>query len=48
MLNYSVAELRIKKCLAKHNLGVKNPTPGQIKSIPSSVLPKREDGDVKD
>lgn len=33
----------IKKCLAKHNLGVKNPSPGQISKIPSSILPKRED-----
>ena len=33
----------IKKCLAKHNLGVKNPSPGQIKQIPSSCLPIRED-----
>ena len=33
----------IKKCLAKHNLGVKNPSPGQIRQIPSSCLPIRDD-----
>lgn len=33
----------IKKCLAKHDFGAKNPTPGQIKKIPSSYLPKRDD-----
>lgn len=35
----------IKKCLAKYNFGVKNPTPGQIRQISSSVIPKREDDD---
>ena len=35
----------VKKCLAKHNLGVKNPNPGHIKQIPSSALPDREDKD---
>ena len=38
----------IKKCLAKHSLGVKNPTPGQIKTIPSSWLPKRDDNESID
>lgn len=35
----------IKKCLAKHDFGVKNPTPGLISKIPSSFLPKREEDD---
>ena len=35
--------LLTKKCLAKHRSGVDNPSPGQVKQIPSSVLPKRED-----
>lgn len=35
--------LLTKKCLAKHRFGVDNPSPGQVKQIPSSVLPKRED-----
>jgi hypothetical protein len=33
----------IKKCLAKHTFGVKNPSPGQVKQISSSCIPKRED-----
>lgn len=35
--------LMTKKCLAKHQFGVDNPSPGQVKQIPSSVLPKRDD-----
>lgn len=35
--------LMTKKCLAKHKFGVDNPSPGQVKQIPSSALPKRED-----
>lgn len=33
----------IRKCLAKHSLGVNNPTLGQIKKIPTSWLPHREE-----
>lgn len=36
----------IKKCLAKHDYGVKNPDLGLINKIPSSILPKREDGET--
>lgn len=32
----------IKKCLAKNSLGIKNPSPRQVKKIPSSSLPKRQ------
>ena len=35
--------LMTRKCLAKHQFAVDNPSPGQVKQIPSSVLPKRED-----
>lgn len=35
----------IRKCLAKHNFGVNNPTLGQIKQIPTSCLPSREEND---
>jgi hypothetical protein len=31
----------IKKCLAKHSLGVNNPSCGHIKRVPSSCIPKR-------
>ena len=36
----------IKKCLAKHDYGVKTPDPGLINKIPSSILPKRENGET--
>ena len=35
----------MRKCLAKHMLKVDNPTVGQIKQIPNSYLPKREEDD---
>ena len=37
----------IRKCLAKHALGVDNPTLGQMKQIPNSVLPKREEDIIR-
>lgn len=33
----------IRKSLAKHMLGVNNPSPGQMKQIPNSCMPKREE-----
>ena len=38
----------IKKCLAKHMLGINNPSLGQMKQIPNSYLPKREEDDNND
>ena len=39
----------IRKCLAKHNFGVNNPTLGQIKQIPTTCLPHRDgENDNKD
>lgn len=35
----------MRKSLAKHMLGVKNPSPGQIRQVPNSYLPKRDDGE---
>ncbi|MBP3456342.1 MAG: hypothetical protein J6K38_08805 [Alistipes sp.] len=33
----------IRKSLAKHMLGINNPSPGQMKQIPNSYMPKREE-----
>ena len=33
----------IRKCLAKHALGVNNPSPGQMRQIPNSCMPKRDE-----
>ena len=35
----------IRKCLAKHNFGVNNPSLGQIRKIPTSCLPTRTEND---
>jgi hypothetical protein len=35
----------IKKALAKHQFSVKDPSPGLVKQIPSSSIPKRNDGE---
>lgn len=38
----------MKKCLAKYNFGLKNPSPGQVRKIPSSLMPKRDEDNDKE
>lgn len=33
----------IRKSLAKHMLGINNPSPGQMRQIPNSYMPKRDE-----
>jgi hypothetical protein len=35
----------IKKSLAKHEFSIKNPSPGQVKKISTSAIPRRDDRD---